>query len=412
MSYQSGVDSLPCYRGAPAIEADPWDLAVLSDPIPLQTRIRETAPVVWLPAHNLWATGRHRHVASLMSDWQTFESGAGVGLMDKRHERSWRPPSLLLEADPPRHDAPRSVLSRLLSVSSLRRLREDWANQAEELVDRVLGPSRESVEIDAVPDLAEAFPLSVFPDAVGLPEGGEEHLLAYSDHAFNTFGPNNELLRRTGQTIARHAGWVTQHCERDHLVPDGLGDNVWQASDREEITSQQAPLLVRSLLTAGLDTTVHGIGAVLHGASTHPDAWARLRADPTLSTVAFDEAVRWQSPVQAFTRTAVQDVEIAGTVIDRGEKILLMLAAANRDPRRWHDPDRFDVSRDPSGHVGFGMGIHQCVGQHVARLEATLLLQALLRRVEKIVPLGPPTPHLNNTLRAWASMPLALHPAR
>ncbi|MDW6057347.1 cytochrome P450 [Streptomyces sp. FXJ1.4098] len=142
-----------------------------------------------------------------------------------------------------------------------------------------------------------------------------------------------------------------------------------------------------------------------------PDEWQRLRERPELARAAFDEAVRWQSPVQTFFRTATTDVTVAGTVVPADTKILMFLGAANRDPARWHDPDRFDLTRDPSGHVGFGMGLHQCIGQHVARLEAEALLTALARRVERFELAGTPHRHPNNTLRSWASLPLRVRPA-
>ena len=126
--------------------------------------------------------------------------------------------------------------------------------------------------------------------------------------------------------------------------------------------------------------------------ATHPGAWARLRADPTLSRVAFEEAIRWESPVQTFFRTAEVDVPVGDTVVPEGAKILMFLGSANHDPRHWDDPDAFDLDRDPSGHVGFGMGLHQCVGQHVARLEAEALLTALAARVERIEVAAEPTP--------------------
>ncbi|MGW0819655.1 cytochrome P450 [Streptomyces viridiviolaceus] len=131
---------------------------------------------------------------------------------------------------------------------------------------------------------------------------------------------------------------------------------------------------------------------------------------PELARVVFDEVVRWQSPVQTFFRTAITDVDLAGTCIPEGGKVLVFLGAANRDPDRWGEPDRFDLTRDPSGHVGFGMGIRQCVGQHVARLEAGSLLTALARRVGHLELAGEPRRHLNNTLRSWASLPVRIRP--
>ena len=387
----------------PVSDADPFSHEVLEDPLPMHEQLREAGPVVYLSRYDVHALGRYEEVHAALVDWQQFQSAAGVGLSNFRTEKPWRPPSLLQEADPPRHDAPRRVLSKVLGPRALRRLRDRWTADAEQLVDQVLTAG---TEFDAVPTLAEAFPLRVFPDAVGLGPDGREHLLPYGDHAFNAFGPSNDLVAKGAPRVAELSAWVGAQCAREALSDDGFGAAIWAAADRGEVTPQQAPLMVRSLLTAGVDTTVHGISAVLYAFATNPDQWARLVADPSLARVAFDEAVRWESPVQTFFRTTTADVEIGGTVVPEGRKVLMFLASANRDPRRWADPDAFDLSRDPSGHVGFGMGIHQCVGQHVARLEAATLVTALARRVRTIELDGPTKRHHNNTLRAWESIPV------
>ncbi|GAB3975342.1 cytochrome P450 [Actinoallomurus acanthiterrae] len=393
----------------PVSDADPFAREVLLNPEPLHQTLREAGPVVYLSRYDVHALARYEQVHAALLDWQHFESGAGVGLADFRNEEPWRPPSLLLEADPPWHDAPRRVLREILAPPALRRLRAAWSTGAEELVDQVLsnGP-----EFDAFTALAEAFPLRVFPDAVGLGPDGRENLLPYGNLAFNAFGPVNDLVRADAHRVAGLSAWVTAQCAREALSEDGFGARIWAAADRGELTYEQAPLVVRSLLTAGVDTTVHGLAAALYGLATHPDQWRRLRERPEPARVAFDEAVRWQSPVQTFFRTATTDVTIAGTVIPAGTKILMFLGSANRDPARWAEPDRFDLARDPSGHVGFGMGIHQCVGQHVARLEAEALLTALAGRVERIELTGTPRRHPNNTLRSWQSLPVRVRPAR
>lgn len=391
----------------PELDLDPFADDVLRDPLPAHAALRDAGALVRLPRYDTFAVARYADVRALLSDWQSFESAAGVGLTNFRRETPWRPPSLLLEADPPAHDAPRTVLAGILGPRALRRLRADWAADADRLVEDLLAGG--SVEVDAVPTLAEAFPLRVFPDAVGLGREGREHLLPYGDHAFNAFGPtDNPRVLAGNERMAEHAGWVGQQCLRENLSPVGFGADVWAAADRGDLTHAQAPLVVRSLLTAGVDTTVHGIGALLHALAVTPGAWEALRARPELVRVAFDEAVRWESPVQAFFRTAVRDVPVGDGVVPAGEKVLVFFAAANRDPRHWADPDRFDLTRDPSGHVGFGMGIHQCVGQHVARLEAESLLTALLARVTRLELTGAPVRHLNNTLRAWESLPVRL----
>ncbi|KHD77003.1 cytochrome P450 [Actinoplanes utahensis] len=390
----------------PTSLADPFDHGNLEDPGPLHESLRAAGPVVHLSRYDTYALARYEQVHAALTDWQRFQSAAGVGLSNFRYEEPWRPPSLLLEADPPRHDAPRRVLSAIVGPRSLHRLRAKWAADAAGLVDRVLGTGD---VVDVVPALAEAFPLRVFPGAVGIPADGRENLLPYGDHLFNAFGPPNDLVAAGAGRIAGLSAWVNGQCARDRLAPDGFGAAVWAAADRGDLTHEQAPLVVRSLLSAGVDTTVHGLSAVLYAFATHPDQWERLREQPSLARVAFDEAVRWESPVQTFFRTATTDVRVGGTVIPDGAKILMFLGAANRDPRRWTAPDRFDLSRDPSGHVGFGMGIHQCVGQHIARLEAESLLTALARRVSRIEPAGPVARHHNNTLRAWHSIPVRLH---
>jgi hypothetical protein len=136
-----------------------------------------------------------------------------------------------------------------------------------------------------------------------------------------------------------------------------------------------------------------------------------LRREPSLARNAFEEAVRFESPVQTFFRTTTRDVEIGGYGIAEGEKVLMFLGAANRDPRRWDDPDRYDITRRTSGHVGFGSGIHMCVGQLVARLEGEVLLAALARKVASIEISGPVKRRYNNTLRGLESLPITLTPA-
>jgi cytochrome P450 len=391
----------------PVSAADPFSPALLADPAPLHAALRDAGPVVYLSALDVYGLARHAEVHAALTDWQRFQSGAGVGLADFRREPPFRPPSLLLEADPPRHDAPRAVLTAILSARSLRPLREEWLADAAELVGKLAAVR----EFDAVPALCEAFPLRVFPDAVGIPRAGREHLLPYGDMLFNYFGPANDLVAAYAGRVGELSAWASEQCRREALAPGSFGAQIWAAADRGDLTPEQAPLVVRSLLSAGVDTTVHALGAVLYALATHPEQWQRLRQSPGLVRVAFDEAVRWASPVQTFFRTATADVPVGGAVIPDGRKILMFLGSANRDPRRWDRPDSFDLERDPSAHVGFGMGIHQCVGQHVARLEAEAVLTALLSRVESLELAGTPRRHPNNTLRAWASLPLRVRPS-
>jgi cytochrome P450 len=393
--------------GLPVLDHDPFSTEVLSDPLPLEVALREAGPVVYLRQYGIYAMGRHEQVYAALRDWQTYRSGAGVGLSNFRTEKPWRPLSVLLETDPPEHDAPRRVLSALLGPRAQRRLRELWSGVALDLVDRVVGDRPgATVEFDLVPSLAEAYPVKVFPDAVGIPDDGRENLLPFSNFLLNAFGPRNELVAEGAPHARRLSAWVNEHCRRESLADGGLGAQIYAAADLGDLTDDQAPLVVRSLFAAGVNTTVNALAAVLHALVTHPEQWRRLRADPSLARLAFDEAVRWASPVQTFFRTTAGEARVGDVVIPDNSKVLLFLGAANRDPRRWTDPDVYDLSRNPSGHVGFGFGLHQCVGQNIARLEAECLLTALARRVETLELAGEPRRRLNNTLRAWDSVPV------
>jgi cytochrome P450 len=393
--------------GIPGLDVDPFAIEYFDDPFPVQEALREAGPVVHLGKWNVYGVARYAQVYAVLNDPATFCSSRGVGLSDFAKEKPWRPPSLILEADPPAHTRTRAVLSKVLSPAVMKQIRDRFAAAAEAKVDELL----EKGSFDAVTDLAEAYPLSVFPDAVGLKQEGREHLIPYAGLVFNAFGPPNELRQTAIERSAPHQAYVQEQCQRENLAPGGFGACIHARVDTGDITATEAPLLVRSLLSAGLDTTVYGIGAAIYCLARFPDEWARLRRDPALARNAFEEAVRFESPVQTFFRTTTRDVEIGGCKVGEGEKILMFLGAANRDPRRWTDPDRYDITRKTSGHVGFGAGIHMCVGQLVARLEGEVMLAALARKVAAIEITGPVKRRYNNTLRGLDSLPITLTPA-
>ncbi|CAN7330341.1 hypothetical protein LJR078_001896 [Arthrobacter sp. LjRoot78] len=176
---------------------------VLEDPLPFQADLRAAGPVVHLDEYDMFAMGRSNEVHAALTDWQTFQSAAGVGLSNFRYDKPWRPPSLLLEADPPHHDAPRAVLTKILGPREIRRLGESWATDAEELVEDLLARGK---EFDAVTDLAAAFPLRVFPDAVGIPQAGREDLLPYGDRRLQRLRPAKRARRQRGAARGRALG--------------------------------------------------------------------------------------------------------------------------------------------------------------------------------------------------------------
>ena len=393
----------PTRAEAPVLDDDPFDPAVLVDPYPFHRRMRDAGPVVYLERYDVWALARHAEAANALSDWETLSSASGVGLADFRKEPPWRPPSLLLEADPPAHDQARRPVLHAMTPKTLERLRPAFAAAAEELAEQLVA----GATFDAVIDLAEVYPVRVFADAVGLPQEGRHHLLRYAAMVFNAFGPRNALFDAAFADTAPVTEWITTACRRDALAPGGLGAQIWAAVDRGEITPDQAPLLVRSLLGAGLDTTIYGLGNALWCLATNPDQYDVLHADPGLARAAFEETLRYESPVQTFFRTTTRPVEIAGTTIPDGAKVLIFMGSANRDPRRWgDDAERYDIRRRTAGHLAFGLGVHVCVGQFVSRLEGELVLAALARRARRLEPAGAFVRKPNNTLKGFARLPL------
>jgi 4-methoxybenzoate monooxygenase (O-demethylating) len=386
----------------PVSMVDPFSHAFLHDPYPYHEELREAGPVVWLEQYGIWTMARHEQVRDALTDWQTYCSSAGVGLSDFRKEPPWRPPSIILEADPPLHTRTRAVLTRMLAPAAIQVLRETFKREAEALIARLV----EKREFDGVADLAEAYPLKVFPDAVGISEEGRENLLPYGTMVFNSFGPRNDLFNKAMANAGPVRDWIMSKCSRAALAPNRLGIQIFQAVDAGELSEEEAGMLVRSFLSAGIDTTVYGLGNALYCLARYPEQWTILRNNPNLIRGAFEEVLRFEAPVQTFFRTTARSVDVGDVRLGDGEKVLLFLAAANRDPRRWDRPDTFDVSRRAAGHMTFGTGIHGCVGQAIARLETEAILTALASRVVSFELTGEPQRRLNNTLRGFDSLPL------
>jgi cytochrome P450 len=391
-------------EGAARLDVDPFSIDYFRDPFPGQAALRDAGPFVWLDQYNIGAVARYEFVREVLLDWRTFSSARGVGMEDFEVHGRFRLPSLILEADPPEHGVARGILSRVLSPPVLKALRDRFQREADELVDDLV--ARRS--FDAIADLAEAFPLRVFPDAIGMSREGRERLLPHADMLFNSFGPRNELFAASRGNAS--FDWVEAQGRRENLTPDGLGMMLHEAADREGLPTEDAAKLVRALLQAGLDTTINALGATLFCLARFTDQWELLRADPTLAKAAFEEAIRMESPVQTFFRTATRDAMLGGSRVNAGDKILMFLGAANRDPRQWAAPDRYDITRKVIGHVGFGAGIHACVGQLLSKLEADVLLTAFVARVKDLRITGEPERRFNNTLRGLATLPIEIMP--
>lgn len=389
------------YADAVLSEIDPFSIESQSAPVDTDVRIREAGPLIRLEKYGVWFTGRYGLCEQVFRDYESFESSSGTGITNTKKSKNWRRQSVILENDPPSHTKYRRVMTSILSQRVVRRLRDDFQAQADALVARVAVG-----EFDAATDLAEAYPLQVLPDAVGFQPEGRHLLLPYSNLNFQAMGPRNGLYDAAVESAEEASTFVNWQMQRENLVEGGLGHTIYGYVDEGEISEEDAGMLVRTFLSAGIDTTVFGIQFAIRALAENPAAWSALRDDPDLARKAFEEALRWNAPSPYIGRTTATEVVLGGVRLPPGEKVIMALAAANRDPRRWERPDAYDLDRDPSGHLAFGTGIHGCVGQMMARMEAASLLSALARHVKSIELAGEPELFYSNWLRGFTHLPV------
>jgi cytochrome P450 len=413
----------------PEIDIDPYSDEFLAEPRAFHDALRDAGPVVWLGTREIYATARYEQVHEVLQNWESFTTNRGFGITDTAREepfidvlqdRDWtHEPGMdsarvrgMLDAsgrmDPPDGTRGRRIFTRILSPAAVRRFREDARAQADAMVAALV---RER-EFDAVPGIANAFPIQVLCDAVGLPEEGREHLLAFGDMAMNTSGPRDARFLASIERAVPAAAWVAASCKREALAPGGFGMQIYDTADAGEIPEPVAELMVSVFPTAGIDTTACTIANAIHALATLPEQWDALREDPSLARAAFEETVRYDTPADPLFRTTTRETQLGGATLQEGRKMMVLLAAANRDPRRFEDPDRYDLRRTPAGHVGFGTGVHGCVGQMFARMEGEAVLRALAEACETIELAGEPARRDSNTLRSWATLPVRVTPRR
>jgi cytochrome P450 len=386
----------------PVCHDDIFSRAAVRNARAVDDALREMGPVVKLARENITMVARHEHVSEGLKDWQAFSSTSRPW-----HDPNSVRPEILLVDDPPRHTAVRPVIASALSPKALAKMATAFSADADALLQEV----KELKTIDAVAAISRPFVYKVLPDLLGLPEAGREYMTAFGHMVWATLGPQNELFHEAMENVGPVIEWVDRCCNRENLDPDGLGMQMFLAADRGAITQDEAKLLVGILLSAAADTTVMTVSTTMRAFSLFPDQYRELRRDPTLARSAFEESLRWDSPSRMAGRIAMRDVEIDGYVISKGERCGLMFAAANRDPRKWADPDRFDIRRDLRGNLGWGYGVHACVGRTLALLEAEALLGALIKHIERFEPAGEPEPWMTTIGHGPAELPVRIHAA-
>jgi len=390
--------------GVPIFGGDPFSMEALADPIGFDGRVRELGPVVFIEKYGYYALTQWAEVQKALRDWRNISSSDRPFY----EPNPYRPTVLVLE-DPPSHTQNKGAAMAVLSGDNLVRFEEYFAAEAERMVGEILadGPA----DVDAFHDLAVRYVLKVFPDMLGLPEEGRDLLLKFGDGVFNVFGPETDFQKEKLAGAAKAQDWVERNTFREVQKPGSVGAQLYELADQGKLPEEDARQILKSIFGAGFDTTTASIASMIRALADHPAEWEKLKANPDLVEIAWEEAIRYYPASRFGGRWAKNDVDIAGVTIPAGSKILAMWLGTGRDPRKYTDPDLFQVDRDlKGGHLSFGFGIHTCAGNLVARLEARTLLRELVKRVETIELVGEPRQAKNYQAFGHEYVPVRLTP--
>jgi len=369
---------------------------VLVDPYPAYALLREAGGVVYLPGNDVYVLTRYDAIRDALVDWETFSS-ASIGFNPMVNEAL---AGTSLASDPPAHAKLRATLMANLTPRALRELREQVDAKADRLVADLVGAG----SFDAIDSLARAFPLEVVADLIGFTGHARGNMLRWGQAAMEVIGPMNRRTAESFPVAGELYGWCASVAAED-LAPGSVGRGIFDAQARGDIPANTAGRIIHQYLGAGVDTTIAAIGNVVALFAAHPDQLALVRKDPALVPAAFNEVLRFWSPVHAWGRRVTRDVEIDGAVVPAGAQLAILFGAGNRDPRHYDNPDAFLVERNPVDQLSFGYGRHGCAGQGLARLEAHAIIGALARRVERLVT-GPETRVPSNITRSIDRLPV------
>ncbi len=358
---------------------DPFDNDIDDNPYPIWKRMREEAPLYYNDKYNFYALTRYADVAAAIPDWQTYRSGHGT-TADILFSGVEVPPGILLFEDPPIHDLHRKLLSRVFTPRRMLAV-EDLVR---EFCSRALDPLVGSDQFDLVVDLGAMMPMRTIGYLLGIPEDEQQRIRDRNDTLITV---DSALDGDVGPAIFQEAiAMFIEYIEwradnpSDDLMTELLNaeveepDGTRRKLDRGEVLAYTA-----MIAGAGNETTTRLIGAMGQLLAEHPEQRHELVADPSLIPGAVEEALRYEPPSPVQARYVARDVEHYGHTVKEGSYMLLVNGAADRDPARHTDPDRFDIHRK-GAHLSFGQGIHFCLGSALARLEARVAFEEVLKR--------------------------------
>jgi cytochrome P450 len=385
---------------------DPRDPDFLADPYAEFARLREQGEVHRHDALGLAiavshsaasAVLRHRALGRIWSDAQPAEQFVSFNLL---HRNS------LLENEPPVHTRLRSSISAAFNRRHVERLQPTVGKLAHHMVDGLLARIAEDGDADLLDHLAQPLPVAVIAELLNIPETDRAHLVPWSNAIVKMYeyGLPEQQQRAAENAATEFSDYLREIAESRRRQP---GEDLVSDLLRADLTEDEIAATAVLLLMAGHEATVNVIGNGVWALLRHPRQWQRLLENPSLVDTAVEEMIRYDAPLQIFERTATEDVEIAGVHVASGEKIAALLGAAARDPQVFTDPDRFDVSRTPNPHLGFGAGIHYCIAAPLARIEIAAAVRALLEKTPSLHTTRTPERRPHFVIRGLRSFPVS-----
>lgn len=392
---------------ASTLTFDPFTEESIQNPYPFQQALREAGAVVWLEPYGVYATGWHHIADTVLQDWRRFTSRHGAGLTDDRtsgtqltvvgqpvralaHEQH-----PLIEVDPPAHKVTRSIIETVITAKVLHDVAEISAQQARALIDKLSGQD----EIDLVEEFLVPIILSVWPDVMGIREDGRQALISLGELALNSLGPKNDNFQRSAMDMQPFGAWLKDTFTPSMLRADRAGAALGLTCTAADLSPSVTQDLIKSMVVAAINTTLSAAANTLYAAVLYPELWQALHLQKMDTRRFFDEAIRMEAPIQMSYRTVTEDTQLQGIGLQAGARIMVHLGACSRDERVFDEAHIFNPARSLRRHLGFGLGIHHCVGRALAKKQVCAIVQTLAHHIAHLEVVQPIQFIRNNTLR-------------